>query len=253
MENLDKLANLLISSKSAVFFGGAGVSTESGIPDFRSENGINKAKQTYGYRPEVLLSRSFFDVHPEVFFRYCKENLIINDVQPNSAHIALAELEQLGKLAGVVTQNIDGLHQAAGSKVVYELHGAIRKQYCMVCSERYSLDYIFDPANCKNGIIPICQKCNGIVRPDIVLYEEELDNMVIGGAITAISKADLLIVGGTSLAVYPAAGLLRYFTGQNLVVINKTATSADNMASLVIHGAIGAVFNKVMEKINSDT
>lgn len=227
-------------SSRVVFFGGAGVSTESNIPDFRSEAGLYKAMNDYGYSPEHMLSRTFFMNHMEMFYDYYKKNLIYPDAQPNKAHIALARLEQEGKLTAVVTQNIDGLHQKAGSANVYELHGSVLRNICMDCGERYGLDYILNEQNCR-GSIPHCEKCGGVVKPDVVLYEEPLDDAVITGAVEAISKAELLIVGGTSLVVYPAAGLINYFNGKELILINKSETGYDDKATLVINDSIGKV------------
>jgi len=238
---LELFARLVNQSKNAVFFGGAGVSTESGIPDFRSESGLYNARQIYGRAPEYLLSHSCFVKEPELFFKYYKENLIARDAKPNAAHYALAKLEEQGSIKAVVTQNVDGLHQAAGSKTVYELHGSNWRQFCIKCSEKYSLDYIL-----AQGVIPKCEKCGGIVRPEVVLYGENLLRKVMSDAIRAISNADLLIVGGTSLAVYPAAGLLEYFHGSNLVLINKSETTADSLARLVINDSIGKVFSEIM-------
>ncbi len=240
---MDKqLKEIIDNSENIVFFGGAGVSTESNIPDFRSEQGLYHAKQVYGYAPEEILSHTFFMQHTEVFFDYYKHNLIHRDAQPNKAHLALAHLEREGKLKAIVTQNIDGLHQKAGSRKVYELHGSILRNYCMDCGAAYDLDYTLDPTHCR-GSIPICPKCGGIIKPDVVLYEEALDESCMMGALKAIEQADTLIIGGTSLAVYPAAGLIRYFRGKNLVLINKQPTPYDGKADLVIHDAIG----KVME------
>ena len=247
MRQIERFAELIQNSENAVFFGGAGVSTESGIPDFRSESGLYAARDVYGYSPEELLSYSLFRRDPKLFFRYYKENLVTTGAEPNDAHRALAELERSGPLRAVITQNVDGLHQAAGSQTVIELHGANGKQYCMECGALYDLEYILDAANCRDEVIPVCTKCGGIVRPDVVLYEEGLDSAVIGAAVAAISAADLLIVGGTSLAVYPAAGLLQYFRGGQLVLVNKSETPADRHAKLVIHEAIGQVFGQVME------
>jgi NAD-dependent deacetylase len=242
------LASIIKASKNTVFFGGAGVSTESNIPDFRSGSGLYSAKQVYGYPPEELLSRTFFECKTELFFRYYKENLIYANAKPNAAHQVLAELERNGLLAAVVTQNIDGLHQAAGSKNVLELHGSNHRQYCLECNEKYSLKYILNAENCE-GIIPKCNLCGGIVRPDVVLYEEPLNETIMGLAIKAIVAADCLIVGGTSLVVYPAAGLLRYFGGRNLVLINKGETPYDNRADAVIHDSIGKVLSETIESI----
>lgn len=241
----EKLAKLLDKSKNAVFFGGAGVSTESGIPDFRSEHGLYAAKTQYGHSPEELLSYSFFIREPEMFFRYYKGNIIYTDSKPNPAHIALANLEKSGKLEAVVTQNIDGLHQAAGSKNVYELHGSVSRNYCMDCGKKYSLEYII----LSGDSVPACRDCGGIVRPDIVFYEEPLDDRVWTKALSAVKNADMLIVGGTSLVVYPAAGLLRYFNGEALCLINKTPTPYDNQASLVIHDSIGKVLSAAVAAI----
>lgn len=235
-----RVKEILEKSKKVVFFGGAGVSTESNIPDFRSESGLYKAMNEYGYSPEHMLSRTFFMNHTEKFFDYYKNNLVYTDAQPNKAHIALAQLEQEGKLTAVVTQNIDGLHQKAGSRKVYELHGSILRNTCMECGEKYDLDYIMDEKNCDHGI-PACRKCGGTVKPDVVLYEEPLDDSVVMGAVNAISAADTLIVGGTSLVVYPAAGLINYFNGKNLILINKSETGYDSKATLVINDSIGKV------------
>jgi NAD-dependent deacetylase len=235
-EQINQLKSLIKNSKSTVFFGGAGVSTESGIPDFRSEAGLYAAQNVYGHSPEELLSHTVFIREPALFFRYYKENLIAMNARPNAAHLALAKLEEQGLLQAVITQNIDGLHQAAGSKVVHELHGSNWRQYCMKCGARYTLEYILEQTG-----VPKCEKCGGIVRPDVVLYEEGLDNAVVNAAVKAIMDADLMIVGGTSLSVYPAAGLLRHFEGSSLVLINKSETPADRMAQLVIHDSIGKV------------
>jgi NAD-dependent deacetylase len=246
MSDTKRLAEIIKASKNTVFFGGAGVSTESGIPDFRSEPGLYKARQVYGYPPEELLSHTVFVNEPELFFRYYKENLIAAGARPNAAHLALAELENRGLLAAVVTQNIDGLHQLAGSRSVLELHGSNLRQYCMRCRKRYGLAYVLGPENCE-GHIPKCKICGGVVRPEVVLYEEGLDQGVMAAAIEAISAAEVLIVGGTSLAVYPAAGLVQYFSGGELVVINQTGTTQDRFAGLVIRERIGEVFSEVMK------
>lgn len=235
-----RVREVLDRSKKVVFFGGAGVSTESNIPDFRSEAGLYKAMNDYGYSPEHMLSRTFFMNHTEKFYDYYKKNLIYPDAQPNKAHLALAKLEDEGKLTAVVTQNIDGLHQKAGSRTVYELHGSVLRNICMDCGAKYDLDYIMDEDNCHNGM-PYCDKCGGLVKPDVVLYEEPLDDSVIMGAVKAISEADTMIVGGTSLVVYPAAGLINYFRGKDLVLINKSETGYDSQATLVINDSIGKV------------
>ena len=224
-----------------MFFGGAGVSTESGIPDFRSEGGIFQAINEYGVRPEVILSHTFFMQNPEVFFKYYKKTLLYPDAKPNDCHKALAKLEEMGKLKAVVTQNIDDLHQRAGSKNVLELHGTLYKNYCMKCGKTFDLDYVTS----DDGITR-CDACGGIVRPDVVLYEEGLDQETIYKSVDYISKADLLIVGGTSLNVYPAAGLLNYYRGNKLVLVNKSTTPYDNKAALVIAENIGEVFRKVI-------
>ncbi|MBQ3849029.1 MAG: NAD-dependent protein deacylase [Clostridia bacterium] len=240
MSGSDTLVNMIKDSRRIVFLGGAGVSTESGIPDFRSENGIFDAIREYGYPPETLLSRSFFDRNPEVFFKYYKSLLMSSDAKPNKAHLALAKLEQIGKLTAVATQNIDGLHTAAGSKNVYELHGSIKRNYCMRCHKFYDDSFV---AACDD--VPHCS-CGGIVKPDVVLYEEGLDSDTLSGAITHITRADMMIVGGTSLQVYPAAGLIEYYYGDKLVLINKSITQYDVIANLVIHDSIGTVLDKAV-------
>lgn len=235
-----RVKEIVEQSKKIVFFGGAGVSTESNIPDFRSESGLYNAVSQYGNSPETMLSHSFFMHNMETFYDYYKNNLIYQDAKPNQAHLALAKLEQEGKLTAVVTQNIDGLHQLAGSKQVYELHGSVLRNNCMECGAFYDLDFIMDEANCS-GLIPKCPVCGGIIKPDVVLYEEPLDEAVISGAVKAIEEADTLIVGGTSLVVYPAAGLIHYFRGKNLILINKSETQYDDRATLVINDSIGKV------------
>ncbi|MDR2956999.1 MAG: NAD-dependent protein deacylase [Coriobacteriales bacterium] len=243
------LAEWIQTANSIVFFGGAGVSTESGIPDYRSESGLYASRAVYGHSPEELLSHTTFVREPDLFFKYYKENLIAIDARPNLAHQALAELEARGKLKAVITQNVDGLHQSAGSQVVYELHGSNWRQFCVDCGTRYSLQYILDTANCR-GFIPICKKCGGIVRPAVVLYEEQLESSVVDAAVTVIKAAELMIIGGTSLAVYPAAGLIRYFNGQHLVLINKSPTAFDQEADLVINAAIGELLDAVMRLVD---
>ena len=235
-----KLKEIVDGSKKITFFGSAGVSTESGIPDFRSEAGLYSAKSEYGYSPEQMLSHSFFMAQPRVFFDYYKKNLVYPEAKPNKAHKALAKLEMMGKISGIVTQNVDGLHQLAGNTKVFELHGSVLKNFCMDCHEFYDLDYLMDEENSIDGI-PKCRKCGGMVKPDIVLYEEALDSNVISGAVEAIGSADTLIVGGTSLVVYPAAGLVQYFRGDDIVLINKTETPYDKKADLVIYDSIGEV------------
>jgi len=238
----EELKQIIAQSQNIVFFGGAGVSTESGIPDFRSEKGLYKAKEKYNYSPEEMLSKSFFINKPELFYDYYKENLIHKEAKPNFCHIALAKLEQIGKLKAIVTQNIDNLHQLAGSKNVFELHGTVYKNYCTRCNEKFDVDFILNSQS-----IPKCNVCDATVRPDVVLYEEALQDKVVMGAIKAISEADTLIVGGTSLVVYPAAGLVEYFRGKNLILINKAKTAYDNKANLVINDPIGEVFKEVLE------
>ena len=239
MSEIETLQKWIDESSKIVFFGGAGVSTESGVPDFRSVDGLYNQK--YDYPPEEILSHTFYRRKPEEFYRFYRDKMLYTDVKPNKAHLKLAELEEAGKLSAVVTQNIDGLHQAAGSKKVYELHGSVLRNYCEKCGEFYDEKYILESEG-----IPVCQKCNGRVKPDVVLYEEGLDDEVVSGAINAIASADTLIIGGTSLVVYPAAGLIRYFNGKNIVLINKSATSADNMANLAINDDIAKVFREVM-------
>lgn len=244
----EELTEILRNSDNIVFFGGAGVSTESNIPDFRSEQGLYNAQQSYGMSPEQIISHSFFMRDTDTFFDYYKNNMVYPDAQPNDAHKALAKLEEMGKLKAVVTQNIDGLHQKAGSKVVYELHGSVLRNNCMDCGTYYDLDYVMDKENCK-GWIPKCEKCGGIVKPDVVLYEESLDDAQISGAVDAIRKADVLIIGGTSLVVYPAAGFVNYFRGSKLVLINKSSTSYDGRADLVIHDPIGKVMKEAVSSL----
>lgn len=234
------LQNWIDESSSIVFFGGAGVSTESGIPDFRSVDGLYSQK--YDYPPETILSHSFFVNNPGEFYKFYRDKILIEGAKPNPAHLKLAELERAGKLKAVVTQNIDGLHQAAGSKVVYELHGSTLRNYCPRCGRKFPTSVI---ANSKG--LPYCDNgdCRGIIRPDVVLYEEALDEDVIAGAVSAIRQADMLIIGGTSLVVYPAAGLINYYRGKRLVLINKSQTSADRMANLTINAPIGEVFSQI--------
>ena len=231
---------IIDDSKRIVFFGGAGVSTESGIPDFRSADGLYSQK--YKYPPEQIVSHSFYVHNTEEFYRFYKDRMIFPDAKPNAAHLKLAELEAAGKLSAVITQNIDGLHQAAGSKNVIELHGSVHRNYCMKCGKFYQLSAV---TGCEG--IPLCE-CGGKIKPDVVLYEESLKDDDIENAITEISRADTLIIGGTSLAVYPAAGLVRYFRGKHLVVINKSEISADKDAELVIHDSIGKVFAAINVK-----
>ncbi len=239
MSKINLLQEIIDTSNNIVFFGGAGVSTESGIPDFRSENGIFESLRKYGDTPENLVSHSYYLDHTEEFFNYYKDNLVFNEAMPNPAHATLAELEKAGKLRAVITQNIDGLHQKAGSKNVMELHGSVHRNYCQICGKQYGLNHILE----SDGI-PRCE-CGGIVKPDVVLYEEPLNNTIMNFSIDYISRAETLIIGGTSLVVYPAAGLINYFKGKNLVLINKSETPYDNLASLVINDAIGEVFSQI--------
>lgn len=235
--NIEKLKAMIAESDNIVFFGGAGVSTESGIPDFRSVDGLYNQK--WKYPPETILSRTFFDRDPEEYYRFHREKLVIDGVKPNRAHLRLAELEREGKLRAVVTQNIDGLHQAAGSKNVLELHGSILRAYCSRCGKKY------DPDTINHGTgVPRCT-CGGVIRPDIVLYEEPLDDAVVSAAVRYIREADVLIIGGTSLNVYPAAGLINYYRGNKLVLVNLSETPYDSYADLVIHEKIGEVFAQI--------
>ena len=234
MEEIRKFQQMIDESRNIVFFGGAGVSTESNIPDFRSEDGLYNMK--YKYPPETIISHTFFLRNPEEFYRFYKDRMLCLDAEPNPAHRKLAELEQAGKLSAVVTQNIDGLHQKAGSRKVYELHGSIHRNYCMECGKFYDAEYV------KNSEgIPRCS-CGGMIKPDVVLYEECLDDAVVRGALAARRQADLLIVGGTSLNVYPAAGMLQYFQGKTLVLINKSPTPFDAKADLLYQTSLGSVF-----------
>ena len=237
------LETIVKNSTNIVFFGGAGVSTESCIPDFRSAKGLYNIKNDLKFPPEVILSHSFFISHTEDFFKFYKTNMIFTDAVPNSAHIALSKLENKNKLKAIITQNIDGLHQMAGSKNVYELHGSVHRNYCMKCSKFFDSNYMLN----SKTIIPTCDSCGGIVKPDVVLYEENLDMSILEQSIKAISIADTLIIGGTSLVVYPAANLIKYFRGKNLILINKSSTPYDNQANLVIHDSIGKVLSTAYE------
>lgn len=232
------LQQIIDDSENIVFFGGAGVSTESGIPDFRSVDGLYNQK--YDYPPEEILSHTFFCNHTDYFYNFYRDKLICTDAEPNPAHLKLAELEKAGKLSAVVTQNIDGLHQKAGSKTIFELHGSTLRNYCTKCGKFFDVDYIADSKG-----VPKCDKCGGLVKPDVVLYEEGLDNNTVNGAVNAISNADCLIVAGTSLTVYPAAGFIRYFRGKYFVLINRDETAADSSANLVIHDSVGKVLSEI--------
>ncbi len=232
------LQEIIDDSRKIVFFGGAGVSTESGIPDFRSADGLYNQK--YNYPPEQILSHTFYKQNTKEFYDFYRDKMLFLDAKPNAAHLKLAELEKAGKLTAVVTQNIDGLHQAAGSKNVYELHGSVHRNYCTKCHKFFSVDYIIN-----NTPVPECDICGGTVKPDVVLYEEGLDSSTIEGAVNAIAQADCLIVAGTSLNVYPAAGFIRYFSGKYFVLINRDPTPADSMADMVIHGKVGEILSEI--------
>ena len=242
--SVQELTDILRNSRKIVFFGGAGVSTASGIPDFRSANGLWNQKYKRNLSPEEMVSRSFFERDPEDFFAFYKDKLVYPDAKPNACHYALARLEKMGKLRAVVTQNIDGLHQMAGSTNVYELHGSVLRNYCTRCRSFYDVNFILEAEG-----VPRCPKCGSIVKPDVVLYEETLDDNVIDGAVRAIAGADTLIIGGTSLIVYPAAGFVRYFRGNKLVVINKSVTQADEYADLVIHDDIATVMDQAVKAL----
>lgn len=237
MDAISILSEWIEESNNVVFFGGAGVSTESGIPDFRSVDGIYY--QIYAFPPEVILSHDFFINYPAEFYKFYRDKLIINDAKPNIAHLRLAELERKGKVKAVITQNIDGLHQMAGSQKVLELHGSLLRNYCMKCGKKFPVSSV---TSCKT--VPLCD-CSGIIRPDVVLYEEGLDANIMNEAISFIRHADVLIIGGTSLAVYPAAGLVNYYKGHKLVLINKTPTPLDSAANLLIQEKIGSVFSQI--------
>lgn len=235
---INELKHIIEAYDNIVFFGGAGVSTESGIPDFRSVDGLYN--QQYDYPPETILSHTFYRKNPEEFYRFYRNKMLFPGAKPNAAHYKLAELERSGKLRAVITQNIDGLHQAAGSKTVLELHGSVLRNYCENCGQFHSMEYILHSTG-----VPACEKCGGPVKPDVVLYEEGLDQKTLNAAVHYIHDADVLIIGGTSLAVYPAAGLIDYFKGDRLVVINKAPTPRDEFADLLIQAPIGEVFSQV--------
>ncbi len=243
MNNIEKLKEIIESSDNIVFFGGAGVSTESDIPDFRSANGVFSVKLNRHFTPEQLVSRTMFVKYPVDFFDFYKKHLVYPEAKPNRAHFYLADLEKQGKLKAVITQNIDTLHEQAGSKNVLKLHGSVDANYCTKCKSFYNLEDFL----AKNEKIPSCDKCDGVIKPYVTLYEEELDMTVFNTAISFIERAEVLIIGGTSLSVYPAANLLHYFRGKYLVVINKSSTPQDNMADLVINEKIGEVFSKLEE------
>ena len=237
-EVIEKFKNAVNDSSYIVFFGGAGVSTESGIPDFRSTDGLYNQK--YKYPPETMVSHSFYVQRTEEFFEFYKDKMLFPDAQPNAAHIKLAQLEAEGKLKAIVTQNIDGLHQKAGSKEVLELHGSVHRNYCTKCHKFFDLNYVI-----KSDGVPKCDECGAIIKPDVVLYEEGLDSSIIARTIDHISHADMLIIGGTSLVVYPAAGLIDYYRGNKLVLVNKSQTGMDSRADLVIYDSIGKVFSEL--------
>lgn len=253
-EKIEKLQEMIDESRQIVFFGGAGVSTESGVPDFRSENGLYNQKYDYGYPPEVMLSHSFWVSHRKDFFRFYFERILLDEVDtpdgkkeilPNAAHKKLAELEAAGKLTAVVTQNIDGLHQKAGSKKVLELHGTTMRNYCTGCGKEYGIDWMMEQKH-KGIFDPVCEACGRPVKPDVVLYEESLDMDTMEEAVREISRADMLIIGGTSLVVYPAAGLVDYYHGNRLVLINKGSTKEDRNADLIIAAPIGQVLSQIV-------
>lgn len=237
MTKLEQLQKLVDESHNIVFFGGAGVSTESGIPDFRSVDGLYH--QTFRYPPEQILSHTFYLRHTEEFYDFYRQKMLCLNAKPNAAHKALAKLEAAGKLTAVVTQNIDGLHQLAGSQKVYELHGSVHRNYCTKCKAEFDATYILHSTG-----IPTCP-CGGTIKPDVVLYEEGLDEQTVNGAVAAIRAADMLVIGGTSLAVYPAAGLIHYYRGNRLVLINRDTTPLDSKANLVLQGSIGEILGKL--------
>lgn len=241
MEQIEKLRKLIEDSGNIVFFGGAGVSTESGIPDFRSVDGLYH--QNYDYPPETILSHTFYRRHTREFYRFYGEKMIGFQAKPNAAHLKLAQWEKEGKLKAVITQNIDGLHQAAGSRNVLELHGSTLRNYCEDCGKFFDVDYVREAIH-ETGV-PVCDDCGGPVKPDVVLYEEGLNQQILEQAVSAIRNADVLMIGGTSLVVYPAAGLIDYYQGDKLVLINKTPTARDNAADLVVQGAIGEIFGRL--------
>lgn len=240
--SIERLKEIIKGSNNIVFFGGAGVSTESNIPDFRSADGLYNENDQNTYPPEEILSHTFFMKHTKEFFDFYLDKMIYKDAKPNQAHIVLAELERQGKLRAVITQNIDGLHQMAGSKEVIELHGSVHRNYCMACGKFYPLETLM----AQSHDLASCTECGGLIKPDVVLYEEALNYDVLDKAVDYISHADVLIVGGTSLTVYPAAGLIKYFSGKHLILINKTSTSYDNAAEVIIHDAIGKTLQQIL-------
>lgn len=238
---IEKLKSIINESNNIVFFGGAGVSTESNIPDFRSNTGLYTTSDNKEYSPEYMLSHGFFKNHTDEFFDFYKTKMIYKDAKPNAAHLALAELEDRGKLKAVITQNIDGLHQMAGSKNVLELHGSVLRNYCTNCHKYFDLDYVLESAS-----TPLCDQCNKVVKPDVVLYEEGLDDDVVSSALNYIQNAEVLIIGGTSLSVYPAASLVEYYRGDKLILINKSQTHFDNRALLQFNSSIGEVLSSIL-------
>nr|WP_209860381.1 NAD-dependent protein deacylase [Paenibacillus shirakamiensis] len=245
-EQLDQLSEWIQDSSRIVFFGGAGISTESGIPDFRSAAGLYQTEHQTPYTPEQILSRSFFDRHPEVFYDFYRSKMLHPEAQPNAGHQLLAELEREGKLHAIITQNIDGLHQKAGSEQVLELHGSIHRNYCIYCRKFFSLAEIMN----QDELVPRCDVCHGMVKPDVVLYEEMLDPLIMEASIDAIRQADLLLVGGTSLTVQPAAHFVSYFEGRHSVLVNITSTSYDTKVDLCLQAPIGSVFSGVRKRLN---
>jgi NAD-dependent deacetylase len=245
MDSLQRAMDLIKASDNIVAFTGAGVSTESSIPDFRSQGGLYSNNKKYEYPPEVMLSHSFFLHKPEQFFDFYKTTMIYRDAMPNKCHFALARLENMGKLKAVITQNIDGLHQAAGSDKVLELHGSVYRNYCVKCGKTFSLDYVMN----SRETVPLCDKCGGIVRPDVVLYEEGLDYAILSESASLITAADVLVVIGTSLVVYPAAALLEYYSSDKLILINKTSTPYDNKAQVVINEKAGEIMDKIVSAL----
>ncbi|MBC8060191.1 MAG: NAD-dependent protein deacylase [Clostridiaceae bacterium] len=238
---IENLKSIIQTSNNIVFFGGAGVSTESGIPDFRSSTGLYKTKNNFHYPPETMLSHSFFIKNTEDFYEFYKTNMIYKSVKPNAAHLALAAMEKLGKLKAVITQNIDGLHQAGGSKEVLELHGSVHRNHCTECNKFFNLQYILN-----SSVIPKCNICQGVIKPDVVLYEENLNMDILSKAISYIQNSEVLIIGGTSLNVYPATSLIKYFNGNKLILINKSSTPFDSKADIVIHENIGKVLSNIL-------
>jgi len=246
MDKLQTAVDFILNSFKVVAFTGAGASTESNIPDFRSSGGLYENKKKYKYPPEYMLSHSFFMNHTAEFYEFYRNNMIYREARPNNCHIGLARLEEFGKLKAVITQNIDGLHQLAGSKNVLELHGSVYRNFCMRCKEAFDLDYVID----EGKPVPKCNKCGGIIKPDVVLYEEEINHHVLSKSISFIREADVLIVIGSSLVVYPAAGLINYYKGDKLILINKSPTPYDDVANLVIKGNAGDVMKSIVDRID---